>query len=722
MASQEELQLLVGRLTAVENDNQQLRILLQAQAQVNMADFPALAGRAAAEALSHQTGQVTRLVEALEGQIQTQKNQKRSLLDTRTLGRPSVFKSEDSLFPEWASKMEDYITSIESTLEPIFDWILEQELEIVDEMIEAEFGELADKPIDNIGYYNGQFKTLISSLTEGEAFSIARNCKKSGMEAWRRLHKRFDPASGGRRRVLLKAVMNPNRVDIKDLGKGLEAWENLVARYNKKQERLGKPVLDDDVKISAVESLVPEDVEKHLSLNASRMKDYDTVRTEIVNYFETETGRASKISVKSHMASTTNQAAPMEIDALTQAVASLMKGKGKGKSPGKGKASGKGKSPGGANDGGCFVCGKKGHRAIDCWQAGKGGQGSGAKGGKSGKGGKQSSVPRNYKFEGYCDGCGKYGHKKSECWHTGAGGKAKGKAKAKGKGGKSVRGLDAEEEGEPEAEVAEAETGSLEIMSLDTKKISDHLYPGGYVKLNYDTGAAVTGFPRAFAQQGAKSTGLTMITASGEMISDDGNIQLDTRDEDGVQQRIEGTVGPLHKILASASRINKRGRRMSILDGEGGYIIPERSPIAVGLKREFRRLLKKHGRKSLIKLYLEKGVYNFYLKVQDVKAVNAVDGGSEVVELTDKKNLGTGTAQTGQSPREPPPPPPHAEPRPRRTKDKAGDRAASSDGKNCTGCLGCVDETCTGKDSRWNEQGKQSDVPGVDYYPFHRQV
>ena len=151
MATQEELQLLVGRLTAIENDNQQLRVLLQAQmAQANVADFPALAGQAAAAALSHQTGQVTRLVEALEEQIQSRKNPRKSLLDTRTLGRPSVFKSEDNLLPEWAAKMEDYITSIESTLEPMFDWILEQELEIVDDVIEAEFCELGEKPISVI--------------------------------------------------------------------------------------------------------------------------------------------------------------------------------------------------------------------------------------------------------------------------------------------------------------------------------------------------------------------------------------------------------------------------------------------------------------------------------------------------------------------------------------------------------------------------------------------
>ena len=158
---------------------------------------------------------------------------------------------------------------------------------------------------------------------------------------------------------------------------------------------------------------------------------------------------------------------------------------------------------------------------------------------------------------------------------------------------------------------------------------------------------------------------------------------------------------------------------MSILDGEGGYIIPERSPIAAGLKREFRRLLRKHGRKSLIKLYLEKGVYNFYLKVQDIKAVSAVDVWTgNARDAVAAKTAHTSKAKVAE-PAVPPPPQQHAEPRPRRPKDEAGRRATIA-----VGCSGCLNESCAGKapDAASTGNLAQGDIPGVDYYPFHRRV
>ena len=42
--------------------------------------------------------------------------------------------------------------------------------------------------------------------------------------------------------------------------------------------------------------------------------------------------------------------------------------------------------------------------------------------------------------------------------------------------------------------------------------------------------------------------------------------------------------------------------------------MPRTGRIAEGLRREFARLVKKHGEADLLPLYLEQGVYNFYLR------------------------------------------------------------------------------------------------------------
>ena len=57
---------------------------------------------------------------------------------------------------------------------------------------------------------------------------------------------------------------------------------------------------------------------------------------------------------------------------------------------------------------------------------------------------------------------------------------------------------------------------------------------------------------------------------------------------------------------------------MQGLDGwvgsDGGYLMPRTGKIAEGLRKEFARLVKKHGEADLLPLYLEQGVYNFYLR------------------------------------------------------------------------------------------------------------
>ena len=48
--------------------------------------------------------------------------------------------------------------------------------------------------------------------------------------------------------------------------------------------------------------------------------------------------------------------------------------------------------------------------------------------------------------------------------------------------------------------------------------------------------------------------------------------------------------------------------------------MPRAGKIADGLRQEFARLVKKHGETDLLPLYLENGVYNFYLKEDTEKA------------------------------------------------------------------------------------------------------
>ena len=96
-----------------------------------------------------------------------------------------------------------------------------------------------------------------------EANDVVANSRKNPLEAWRRLQKRFDPTTGGKKRNLLRTIISPGRCSLLELQAEIERWESYGSRYEKKM----KDKLDNEIKLAGLESLVPEELEKHLIFN-----------------------------------------------------------------------------------------------------------------------------------------------------------------------------------------------------------------------------------------------------------------------------------------------------------------------------------------------------------------------------------------------------------------------------------------------------------------------
>ena len=75
--------------------------------------------------------------------------------------------------------------------------------------------------------------------------------------------------------------------------------------------------------------------------------------------------------------------------------------------------------------------------------------------------------------------------------------------------------------------------------------------------------------------------------------------------------------------------------------------MPQNGKIAQGLRSEFSRLVKAHGKTDLIPLYLENGVYNFYLR-DDA-------GSAELAPLDQPPGKGKGPPSSGNERRAPKP-------------------------------------------------------------------
>ena len=154
-------------------------------------------------------------------------------------------------------------------------------------------------------------QTALMAPTNYEANDIAANSRKNPLEAWRRLQKRYDPTTGGRKRDLLRTIMSPGRCSLLELQAGIERWESYVSRYEQKL----KDKLDDEIKLAGLEALVPEELEKHLILSSNRLRTFGDARLENVMYVEVKFGLRIRDSKPSDTGSR-GHADPMEVDAV----------------------------------------------------------------------------------------------------------------------------------------------------------------------------------------------------------------------------------------------------------------------------------------------------------------------------------------------------------------------------------------------------------------------
>ena len=84
-----------------------------------------------------------------------------------------------------------------------------------------------------------------------------------------------------------------------------------MSRYEKEL----KDKLDDEIKLAGLESLVPEELEKHLILNSNRLRTFEDARLRVVTYVEARFGLRIRDSKPSDT-STRGHSDPMDVDAV----------------------------------------------------------------------------------------------------------------------------------------------------------------------------------------------------------------------------------------------------------------------------------------------------------------------------------------------------------------------------------------------------------------------
>ena len=556
-----QLQILAQEVSRLADDNRRLR-----------------------EATEGGIGAIPALVQAVT-KLSTTRSDSNRLVDNKGIGKPTSFDGQEQKYREWSSKFEAFVVSVfGEVFRRVLEWAVERQDPIDKTAWTDAFGKDSDDDeVDGIDDMVAQLHMALQQLTTGEPFDLTQNVEKgNGLECWRKLARRYDPSTGGRKRNLLKQVLSPGRCKLEELAGAMERWEEAVSRYGRRKDDDGnREYLSDSVKMAALESLLPVELEEHIMMNQSRLGSYELIRREVAAYLEARTGaRIREVPVLNRQQRDPNA---MDIGSLTR------KGKGKeGKGKGKEKKGGMGKGKGDKSNLLCWNCGRLGHMKPDCWRP---------------------AAPQEVIAE------------------------AKKKAKSKGGGGKGGKGGKPQAGGALSIGSCEADTGGaggtggdqvedqafLELFALPAAQSNQKaIDEDGWMKLNFDSGCASSVVPREWVKAISPPSGRKFKTANGVIIADEGLGVLEGISENGEAMRFAGRRAAVGKPLASASELLKS--RIGLMDDSAGMVIEKKSEAGRAIMKLMSELKEKGRLEDNMRLHQERGVYNVYMKLPAAKA------------------------------------------------------------------------------------------------------
>ena len=415
------------------------------------------------------------------------------------------------------------------------------------------------------------------------------------------------PLDDGKSKRIAQRNLFPGRAKLGELHGAVERVEDLMRRYTQGRDaRNGqRHTLAEDIRLAALEALLPEGLERHCQLQRSRLDTYQKLSVAVVLCAEARGYVAPKLG---HVAKAQEERdGPMDVGGVGQ-----WKGrptsKGKGKNhTGKGKGAGKygAMSSGQANaqkiQGLCWNCGKTGHQSKDCW-----------------------ARPQQQQSQGQSNSLGKGNDAKGK---SGKGGGKKGKSKDAVEHLFGISELEVPVATSVASSAPQTETNktvgtidTIECTTLDlcaTTMAQQEVVNPRWIAFNADTGAGGTVWPMNAdyaCEKVSCPAGRKYKTATGEMFEGQGRFRVRCQSVWRYQLHMTEEKTPFHKPLLSAGDVTDKGHALW-WDGNVGYIIQKDSPSLTAMRMCFEKACEQHSWNGAIDLTKERGVYNLYVQV-----------------------------------------------------------------------------------------------------------
>ena len=167
--------------------------------------------------------------------------QARPLVDVSKIGQkqPEKFTEKDTAWPTWAWAFRNYLAAANPATRPAMAFAKDAGDDPIDEEVVATRGWTV---------FSDQLYSSLVGFTTGESASIVMNTKEgNGLEAWRKLERRWHSAQIGS--LVADKMVLPANEPVADagLGKAVQDWEVKRTEYEAKHK---EQLRDDDAQIA----------------------------------------------------------------------------------------------------------------------------------------------------------------------------------------------------------------------------------------------------------------------------------------------------------------------------------------------------------------------------------------------------------------------------------------------------------------------------------------